>query len=298
MLFRHDERAMFAAAVAAARDADAVVLVVGHNNDTEREGSDRTSLSLPGRTDTLVSAVCAVNANVVVVTQSACAIAMPWVDDTRAIMHAWYQGQECGNAIADVIFGAINPSGKLPVTFPRRIEDHGSHKWFPGDAENDKAEYGEGVLVGYRWFDAQNIEPLWAFGFGLSYTAFSITGILVEGTVNALGCCAVVKATVTNTGHVTGSEVVQVYVSPSPAIERSGLTAAPKSLAGFCKVELSAGQSKTVEIVLDKEVFAWVNPGGDGAEGLTGWRTDKGAYKCFVGTSSRDIVQQVDVLVE
>ncbi|KAJ0383288.1 hypothetical protein COL922a_010799 [Colletotrichum nupharicola] len=160
MLFRHNEEQMFRDAVTAAEGADAVVLVFGHNNDTEREGSDRTSLSLPRRTDELVAAVAAVKPNGVVVTQSACAVAMPWIDGPAAIVHAWYQGQECGNTIADVIFGRVNPSGKLPLTFPKRIEDHGSHKWFPGDAENDYAEYGEGVLVGYRWFDEQGTEPL------------------------------------------------------------------------------------------------------------------------------------------
>lgn len=297
MLFRHDEQAMFRNAVVAAKDADAVVLVVGHNNDTEREGSDRTSLSLPPGTDALVAAVCAVNKNVTVVTQSACAIAMPWAGDAAAIVHAWYQGQECGNALADVIFGVTNPSGKLPVTFPKRLEDHGSHEWFPGDAENDQVLYGEGVLVGYRWFDATGIEPLWPFGFGLSYTSFSITDIVLEGSVCAGGAHgATVKATVTNTGNVGGSEVIQVYVSPSPVIKQSGQPAAPRSLAGFQKVEVSAAESKTIEIVLDKEAFAWFNPGG----GLTefGWRFDGGVYRCFVGTSSRDILQQLDVLVE
>ncbi|KAF5655186.1 glycoside hydrolase family 3 domain-containing protein [Fusarium circinatum] len=160
MLFQHDEETMFRDAVESARNADAVVLVVSHNNDTEREGSDRTSLSLPRRTDELVSEVCRVNSNVVVVTQSACAISMPWAYEAGAILHAWYLGQECGNAVSDVILGHVNPSGKLPVTFPRKIEDHGSHKWFPGDAANDKAEFGEGILVGYRWFDSEGLEPL------------------------------------------------------------------------------------------------------------------------------------------
>ncbi|KAI8252136.1 Beta-glucosidase B, partial [Colletotrichum sp. SAR11_239] len=257
MLFRHDEEQMFRDAIAAAEGADAVVLVVGHNNDTEREGSDRTSLSLPRRTDELVAAVAAANPNVVVVTQSACAVAMPWADGPAAIVHAWYQGQECGNAIADVIFGKVNPSGKLPLTFPKRIADHGSHKWFPGDAENDYAEYGEGVLVGYRWFDEQKTEPLWPFGFGLSYTKFQITDVAVKGTISAAGDrSASIAATVTNVGDISGSEVLQVYVSSSPAIKELGRSSAPRSLAGFRKVALCPGESKSLAIHLDAKAVA------------------------------------------
>lgn len=300
MLFRHNEEQMFRDAVTATEGADAVVLVVGHNNDTEREGSDRTSLSLPRSTDELVAAVAAVNPNVVVVTQSACAVAMPWVDGPAAIVHAWYQGQECGNAIADVIFGKVNPSGKLPLTFPKRIEDHGSHKWFPGDAENDYAEYGEGVLVGYRWFDEQGTEPLWPFGYGLSYTKFQITDIAVKGTISAAGDrSASIAATATNVGDIWGSEVLQVYVSSSPAIKEHGRPSAPKSLAGFQKVALRPGESKSLAIHLDAKAVAWFDVAGKGGPGSGGkWRVDRGIYKCFVGVSSRDIVAEVEITVE
>ncbi|KAI8287138.1 Beta-glucosidase B [Colletotrichum sp. SAR11_57] len=300
MLFRHDEEQMFRDAVAAAEGVDAVVLVVGHNNDTEREGSDRTSLSLPRRTDELVAAVVAVNPNVVVVTQSACAVAMLWVDGPAAIVHAWYQGQECGNAIADVIFGKVNPSGKLPLTFPKRIEDHGSHKWFPGDAENDYAEYGEGVLVGYRWLDEQGTEPLWPFGYGLSYTKFQIIDVAVKGNISAAGDrSASIVATVTNVGDISGSEVLQVYVSSSPAIKGLGRPSAPRSLAGFQKVALRPGESKSLAIHLDAKAVAWFDVVGKGGPGSGGkWRVDRGTYKCYVGVSSRDNVAEVEVTVE
>ncbi|KAH9226915.1 glycoside hydrolase family 3 protein [Colletotrichum gloeosporioides 23] len=300
MLFRHNEEQMFRDAVTAAEGADAVVLVVGHNNDTEREGSDRTSLSLPRRTDELVAAVAAVNPNVVVVTQSACAVAMPWIDGPAAIVHAWYQGQECGNTIADVIFGRVNPSGKLPLTFPKRIEDHGSHKWFPGDAENDYAEYGEGVLVGYRWFDEQGTEPLWPFGFGLTYTKFQITDVTVRGSVSADGKhSAAITATVENIGDVSGSEVLQVYVSASPTTKDLGRPSAQKSLAGFQNVLLCPGESKSLAINLDDKAFAWFDVEGKGGPGFGGkWRVDRGIYKCFVGVSSRAIVAEVEVTVE
>jgi beta-glucosidase len=301
MLFKHDEQAMFSDAVNAAQDADAVVLVVGHNNDTEREGSDRTSLSLPRRTDELISAVCAANANAIIVTQSACAISMPWLDEAGAILHAWYQGQECGNAIADVVFGVVNPSGKLPVTFPRQIEDHGSHKWFPGDPINDKAEFGEGVLVGYRWFDSQDIEPLWPFGYGLSYTTFAISDVTLEGTIGHQGSSDVlVRAVVANIGDVLGSEVVQVYVSPSSAIQASSLSAAPRALAGFAKVLVPAGESKTVDIRLDDNAFTWFDVTASNSQGETkgAWRLDKGVYKCYVGTSSRNLPWTLDLDID
>ncbi|KAF4917987.1 Exo-alpha-(1-_6)-L-arabinopyranosidase [Colletotrichum viniferum] len=234
----------------------------------------------------LVAAVAAVNRNVVVVTQSACAVAMPWVDGPAAIVHVWYQGQECGNAIADVIFGKVNPSGKLPLTFPKRIEDHGSHKWFPGDAENDYAEYGEGVLVGYRWFDEQGTEPLWPFGYGLSYTKFQITDIAVKGTISAAGDrSASIAATATNVGDISSSEVLQVYVSSSPAIKELGRPSAPKSLAGFQKVVLRPGESKSLAIHLDAKAVAWFDIVGTGGPGSGGkWRVDRGIYKCFVGS--------------
>lgn len=298
-----DEDALFQNAIDAAKVADAVILVVGHNNDTEKEGTDRTSLLLPRRTNELVAAVCAVSdpRSTAVVTQSASAIAMPWADKAPAIVHAWFQGQENGNALADVLLGAVSPSGKLPITFPHQLEDHGSHKWFPGDAENDLATYGEGVLVGYRYFDAKadSVAPMWPFGFGLSYTAFSITAIRVTGPL-AKGGKTVVSATVTNTGSRAGAEVVQVYVSPSPTIADQGKEAAPRSLAGFTKVFLEAGASKTVQVDIDSSCVSWFDV--DQVSQDTGkkgaWRVDAGTYTCFVGTSSRDFIKEIDLVVE
>lgn len=297
---RIDEQALFDEAVAVAKQAETVVLVVGHNNDTEKEGVDRTSLSLPRRTDELVEAICRANANTVVVTQSASAIAMPWASSPPAIVHAWYQGQENGNALADVLLGHVSPSGKLPVTFPTRLEDHGSHRWFPGDAERDYAEYGEGVLVGYKWFDAKDIQPLWPFGFGLSYTAFQITDAKVKGAIKLDGSAtAIISVTVTNTGAYDGAEVVQVYATPSPVIAEKGRDAPPRSLVGFSKVSIRSGRSKVVSISLDASAVSWFDVEGSGGPASGGrWRADKGTYKCFLGTSSRDIIAEVEVVVE
>ncbi|ETS79302.1 hypothetical protein PFICI_09155 [Pestalotiopsis fici W106-1] len=289
-----DEEALFAEAVAMAKDADAVVLVVGHNNDTEKEGIDRTSLKLPRQTDELVEAVCKVNQQVVVVTQSASAIAMPWVDVAPAIVHAWYQGQENGNALADVLLGHVSPSGKLPITFPRSLEDHGSNEWFPGDVENDYAEYGEGVLVGYRWFDAKEIQPLWPFGYGLSYTRFGLGGMAVTGTLKSddRSSRINISITVSNHGTVDGAEVVQVYVSASPIIKERNLVSAPKSLVAFSKVHVAAGKAENVSISVSPEALAWYDVSETNAHGGKGaWRVDKGQYSCFVGTSSKDIVE-------
>lgn len=298
LLLQADEEATYLAAIEAARAADVAVVVVGHNNDTEREGSDRTSLLLPGRTNELVSDVCAANPNTIVITQSACAIAMPWRDDAAGIVHAWYQGQENGNALADVLFGKVNPSGKLPLTFPNRIEDHGSFEWYP-DAETDMVTYGEGTLVGYRWFNARGIKPLWPFGFGLSYTSFEVNNARVEGQIAADGSRAsVVKATVTNTGSTEGSEVVQVYVSPSLKIRDKTLPCAPKSLAGFQKVHVLPGTSTSVEISVDSTAVRWFDETlRTGSSPFGSWRVDKGTYVCFVGTNSEDIITEIDLVV-
>ncbi|EOO02199.1 putative glycoside hydrolase family 3 domain protein [Phaeoacremonium minimum UCRPA7] len=301
MQLRIDEQALFDEAVAAAKGADTVVLVVGHNNDSEKEGIDRTSLELPRRTNELVDAICRANPNTVVVTQSACAISMPWVNVAPAIVHAWYQGQENGNALADVLLGRVTPSGKTPITFPRRLEDHGSNPWFPGDAERDYAEYGEGILVGYRWFDAKDIEPLWPFGFGLSYTSFQIWHVKVEGKIAIDGSTkAVISATVTNLGDYGGAEVLQAYMSPSPVIKEKGRDSAPRSLVGFVKVFVPKGEARVANIELDKRAVSWFDVEGKGCGPSSGgkWRADKGKYICFVGTSSRDIVAEVDVVVE
>ncbi|KZL74152.1 beta-glucosidase B [Colletotrichum tofieldiae] len=299
MLYRHDETAMWNRAIDCATDADVVVLVVGHNNDTEREGSDRASLSLPGRTDELVSAVCSVNKRVVVVSQSACAISMPWAEEPSAIVHAWYQGQECGNAIADVLFGDVCPSGKLPITFPQKIDDHGSSSWFPGNPETDQAEYGEGVLIGYRWLDAHGIEPLWPFGHGLSYTSFEISNISCQVLDRQEQLGWIVHAEVYNGGPCSGHEVVQAYVSPSAEISLLGRAAAPKSLVGFQKVFVPRGERRRVEISVPRESVAWfdvdshrsASPGGR-------WRVDPGSYQCYLGRSSRDIQATIGLIVE
>ncbi|KAL2836314.1 glycoside hydrolase family 3 C-terminal domain-containing protein [Aspergillus pseudoustus] len=211
------------------------------------------------------------------------------------------QGQENGHAIADVLLGDVNPSGKLPITFPRRIEDHGSHPWFPGDPETDQAEYGEGVLVGHRWFDAREIEPLWPFGFGISYMTFEIGGVEVIGCVPVAAVLngdiegneprtVRVSAVVTNTGNRFGKEMLQVYVSSSEAVPVQQRVV--KGLARSEKVGLPPGEQKGVEIELDVSAFEWYDVE------IPGWRLDPEVYQCPVGNSSRDVCATVDVLVK
>ncbi|KXG52881.1 uncharacterized protein PGRI_081370 [Penicillium griseofulvum] len=279
-----DEDAMMQRAVQSARESDVAILIVGHNKDSEGEGGDRPNMELPGRTNELVSSVCAANPNTIVVVQAACATAMPWEDQAGAIVLGWYQGQENGHALANALLGHCNFSGKTPITFPKMLDDHGSSRWFPAEAAQDHAFFGEGVLVGYRSFDEQKIEPLWPFGFGLSYTTFTLSGIYFRGLLTASSASEItIHATVKNTGCCGGHEVVQVYSSPSECIRESGLQSFPKTLAGFSKVYVPAGECRDASIVIKNEELRWYD------KEVGSWRLDSGTYTFFVGTSVRDI---------
>jgi beta-glucosidase len=267
-------------------EAEVVVLVLGMNNDWEREGVDRSTLSLPCRTEDLIHAVCAANPNKVIVNQSACAVDMSWASKPAAVIQAWYQGQENGNAIADVLLGLANPSGKLPITFPRAIEDHGSAKWFPGDLDNDYVEYGEGVYMGYRLFDKQGTNPLWAFGYGLSYATFSLGSFQVHGHISRDNY-PTVNFHIENTGNMAGGEVVQIYVSSSQLSE----PVLVKSLKAFKKVYLEPGRKKMIYLEVGAEVFEWYDVDSKA------WRLDVGLYQILVGYSSRDVRGTLDIIV-
>ncbi|PLB53260.1 glycoside hydrolase [Aspergillus steynii IBT 23096] len=289
LALHEDEQAMFDRAVQAAGDSDVALLVIGHNKDSEGEGGDRKSLNLPGRMDELVKAVCARNANTVVIIQAASAVSMDWADDPAAIVLSWYQGQENGNALADVLLGACNFSGKTPITFPRRLIDHGSSEWHPAEAEQDRSVIGEKVLVGYRSFEEQGIEPLWPFGFGLSYTSFVLSNIRLENSIIKASADSklTVCASVTNIGILDGHEVLQIYLSPSSIIRSMGLVSYPKTLAGFSKVWVQAGETRDVEIEVQGDELRWYD------EETSQWRIDPGGYTCYVGTSVTDIDAQL-----
>ncbi|CAG7931610.1 unnamed protein product [Penicillium olsonii] len=292
LALNEDEDAMLNHAVEAARDSDVAILIVGHNKDSEGEGGDRPDMELPGRTNELIASVCAANPSTIVVVQAASATTMPWAEKAGAIVLGWYQGQENGNALANALLGHCNFSGKTPITFPKTLADHGSSEWFPAQAAQDLAVFGEGVLMGYRSFDERKIEPMWPFGFGLSYTTFALSNIHASGDMYASSASTiVVHATVSNTGHCGGHEVVQVYASPSDRIRESGLPSFPKTLVTFRKVWVPAGGSEDVRIVVKNEELRWYD------QEAGSWRLDAGTYTCFVGTSVQDIQSELKISV-
>lgn len=207
------EAQLIADAAAAARKADAVIFVGGLNksNHQDCEGDDRLQYGLPYAQDKVIGALAEANPNLAVVIVSGNAVAMPWIDRVPAVLEAWFSGSEAGNALADVVFGAVNPSGKLPFTFPVRLEDNGAHALgeYPGA---DKVKYNESIFVGYRWHDKEQLKPLFAFGHGLSYTAFAVGNVKADRTTLAPNGSIRISADVTNTGDRAGAEVVQLYI--------------------------------------------------------------------------------------
>jgi len=265
----------FERAVAAARRCDAAVVVVGTNDEVESEGYDRTSLALPGRQDELVAAVAAVNPNTIVVVNAGAPVTMPWVDDVAAALMAWFPGIQGSAAIADVLFGHREPTGRLPTTFPRRIEDTPSFTGDPGEAGH--VRYGEGIHIGYRWYDARRIEPLFPFGHGLTYAEVDYHDLVLDSDLlDADG--ARLRVRVANTGERAITEVVQAYVSRP----RGALTQPPKVLAGFAKIELGPREEREVTVALDHRAIRSWTPG-------VGWTMPDGTYRVEVGRSSRDI---------
>lgn len=265
-------------ALAAARGADAAVVVVGK---ATIEGSDLADIRLTAEQDALVDSVAALNPRTIVVVNSGSALEMPWLDRVPAVVQSWYPGQEYGHALAALLFGDENFSGKLPVSFPRRLADApaAAPERFPGVAR--RARYEEGLEVGYRWYDRRGIEPMFPFGHGLSYTRFAY-GNLVVGTPDAAGSVTV-SFDVTNTGERSGAEVAQVYVA-QPAIGGEPL----RQLRGFERLELRPQQTRRASITLDRRSFqSWQG----------GWVTTAGAHQIFVGASSRDLRLAGQVMV-
>lgn len=261
-----------ASAARAARRADAAIVVVGATSpEYETEGRDRERLDLPGRQNELVRAVAKANPNTIVVVNTGAPVTMPWIEDVRAVLLAYYPGMEGGNAIARILLGEVNPSGKLPFTMPKRLEDTPALKNYPGDRD---VVYREGVFVGYRHYDKRRIAPLFPFGHGLSYTTFEYRDLRVTGKR--------VTVKVQNIGSVAGKEVVQLYVSD----RKSSVPRPPKELKGLAKIELKPGQTKPVNFTLDRRAFAFYDVAGKR------WRVEAGAFEILVGSSSRDIRQR------
>ncbi len=296
---------LFERAVAAAAEADVAVVVVGTSDEWESEGHDRTSMALPGRQDELVRRVCAVNPRTVVVVNAGAPVQLDWAEDVAALVVPWLGGQEMADAVVDVLLGEAEPAGRLPVTFPERVEHSPAHGSFPGS--NHAVTYSEGLLMGYRWFTSRHLPTRFPFGAGGSYTSFGWGGARVSGFEEQVA----VEVDVTNTGTRRGAEVVQVYVEPPP----SRLSRPRRELKGFAKVWLDPGETAVARIVLPPRAFAFWDPGstetahllerlGDGAvvpadRGPTpvtepGWYVEAGSYGLVIAKSSEGDVELVE----
>jgi len=201
---------------------------------------------------------------------------MPWLDRVSGVLQMWYLGQESGNALADVLFGDVCPSGKLPTTFPKRLEDNPAFINFPG--ENGHVVYGEGLFIGYRYYDHKRIDPLFPFGYGLSYTSFEYRSLSMPDSAK-IGETVTITCEVQNLGNRTGKEVVQLYVRDVA----SSLVRPPKELKGFEKIDLKPGEAKTVEFRLNQRAFAYYD------DLIAKWVVEPGDFEILIGSSSRDI---------
>lgn len=267
-----------AEAVALAHESDVAVVVCGYSPKLEGEGFDRKSMDLPAGQDELIEAVAGANKNTVVVIAAGAPVTMTrWLARVPAVLIAWYGGQEGGHAIGDVLYGLVNPSGKLPVTFPKRLKDSPAYGHYPG--ENLHVEYSEGIYVGYRGFDKHGVEPQFPFGHGLSYTTFDYSQLQVAPARIAGGGATSIRVEVRNSGRRAGAEVLQLYLQPPP----SRVDRPVKELKGFARVVLRPGQARTVSFTLDKAAMSYYD------SRVHDWVAEPGRFTVLVGASSRDI---------
>ena len=264
-------------AVDLARNSDVALVFVGLGAEWESEGFDRPDLDLVGAQNELIERVAAVNQNTVVVLNTGSPIAMPWLERVAAVVQSWYPGQECGNAIADILFGDINPSGKLPQTWPARLEDSPAFVNYPG--ENGQVRYGEGIFVGYRSYEKKQVAPLFPFGVGLSYTTFAYGGLRLSTEKLDTGKTLEASLTVTNTGARAGQEVVQLYLHDVKAQVQRPL----KELKAFAKVHLEPGESRIVIFSLEASALAFYDIV------KRAWVAEAGECEILVGSSSQEI---------
>ncbi len=278
--YANADESLQADAVAAAKGADAVIIVAGLDDQFESEGFDRKTLDLPAEQLSLIKDVCAVNKKVVLVLNTGSPVTVEgWIGEVPALVESWYPGEEGGNALADVLFGDVNPSGKLPMTFLRRWEDSPAYGNFPGSGAVD---YAEGIFVGYRFFDEKHLPVSFPFGFGLSYTTFEFSNLKITPPTQGDPVSPVVRVDVKNTGTRPGAEVAQLYIHQvNPSVPRP-----PQELKGFAKTMLNAGEKKTLEFQLDPRSLAFY----DSARGK--WVVEPGVYEILVGNSSRSILQR------
>ena len=268
---RSDPKVEFAEAIKAAKEADAVVIFGGLNHRYDAEGVDRRDMRLHGRQNELIEAVAAANPRTAVFLIGGSAVEMPWIDKVPCVLQAWYGGMEGGSAIADIVFGDVNPSGKLPITFPKRLEDVPAHAI--GQYNDQDCEYKESLLVGYRYYDTKRVEPLFPFGHGLSYTKFAYTNLTIDPKTLE------VKVDIKNVGRCKGKEVAQLYVR-----DIDSTVARPfKELKGFEKVELAPGETKRITFKLNERSLAFYDATA------RRWMAEAGEFEIYVGSSSRDL---------
>lgn len=280
------DEAMIAEAVANASKAKAAVIFAGLPDAFESEGFDRAHMGMPRCQNELIERVAAVQPNTIVVLHNGSPVEMPWADKVKGIVEAYLGGQAVGAATVDILFGKVNPSAKLPESFPYKLEDNPSYLYYPG--EGDRVEYREGVFVGYRYYDTKKMEVRFPFGYGLSYTTYEYSNLKLSADQIKDTDTLEVSVDVTNTGSMAGKEVVQLYVSD---VESTVIRPA-KELKGFEKVALAPGETKTVTFTLNKRAFAYWNTQ------LHDWHVETGEFRILIGKSSRDIQLEAAVTVE
>jgi len=269
-----------------AKNTDMAVVFVGLPERYESEGYDRNHMDIPKNHKKLIEAVAEVQKNIVVVLSNGAPIEMPWADKVKGIVEAYLGGQAVGGAITDILFGITNPCGKLTETFPMKLSHNPSYINFPG--EEDKVEYKEGLFVGYRYYDAKEIEPLFPFGYGLSFTNFEYTDISVDKNEVKDTDIVTVKVKVKNAGSIAGKEIIQLYIRDV----ESSVIRPLKELKGFEKVELQPGEEKKVTFILDKRSFAYYNVD------IKDWHVESGDFEILIGKSSKKILLKETIKVQ
>ena len=279
------EEDLAAEAIEAAKQADKVVVFAGLPDSFESEGYDRTHMDMPACQNKLIEELAAVNSNIAVVLHNGAPVTLPWFDKVKGLLEAYLGGQAGGAAIANILFGKVNPSGKLAETWPIKLADNPAHLNFGGKRN---VEYHEGIFIGYRYYDKKEMEVRFPFGYGLSYTTFEYSNLRLDSDKMTDGGSLTVSVDVTNTGSVAGKEIVQFYVS-----DKTGKVQRPvRELKGFGKVSLEPGETRTVSAVLDDRAFSWYSTE------ISDWYAFPGEYEIAAGASSRDIRLSAKVCYE